>query len=168
MTRCPICGIIHLAFAGVAHLVERDLAKVEVASSSLVARSKKKTPSVRMVFSFWNAAGRTELAASTCAKRVKSRGKGRVPANGSAIRGMPGASRASSPAPKKKHHPLGWCFLFGKSLSKMNRTRIAKIRLQEGNNCDTLNKNSVRSEVVCCGFNSAKYSRNSVALLQGY
>ena len=29
-------------FAGVAHLVERDLAKVEVASSSLVARSKKK------------------------------------------------------------------------------------------------------------------------------
>ena len=31
------------AFAGVAHLVERDLAKVEVASSSLVARSKKNT-----------------------------------------------------------------------------------------------------------------------------
>ena len=29
--------------AGVAHLVERDLAKVEVASSSLVARSKKNT-----------------------------------------------------------------------------------------------------------------------------
>ena len=27
--------------AGVAHLVERDLAKVEVASSSLVARSKQ-------------------------------------------------------------------------------------------------------------------------------
>ena len=68
----PICGIIHLAFAGVAHLVERDLAKVEVASSSLVARSKKKTPSVRMVFSFWNVAGRLEIAASTCAKRVKA------------------------------------------------------------------------------------------------
>ena len=33
--------IINLAFAGVAHLVERDLAKVEVASSSLVARSRK-------------------------------------------------------------------------------------------------------------------------------
>ena len=31
-----------LAFAGVAHLVERDLAKVEVASSSLVARSKQR------------------------------------------------------------------------------------------------------------------------------
>ena len=100
LTRYPICGIMHLAFAGVAHLVERDLAKVEVASSSLVARSKKETPSVRMVFSFWNVVGRPELAASTGAKRVKSRGKGRVPANGSAIRGMPGASRASSPAPK--------------------------------------------------------------------
>ena len=84
-------GIIYLAFAGVAHLVERDLAKVEVASSSLVARSKKNTPSDRMGYSFWNAAGRLELAASTGAKRVKSRGEGRAPANGSAIRGMPGS-----------------------------------------------------------------------------
>ena len=32
-----------MPFAGVAHLVERDLAKVEVASSSLVARSKNTT-----------------------------------------------------------------------------------------------------------------------------
>ena len=111
MTRYPICGIIHLAFAGVAHLVERDLAKVEVASSSLVARSKKKTPSVRMVFSFWNVAGRTELAASTCAKRVKSRGKGRVPANGSAIRGMPGASSSLVARSKKERHPHG-CLSF--------------------------------------------------------
>ena len=37
-----------MPFAGVAHLVERDLAKVEVASSSLVARSK--TPPDRVVF----------------------------------------------------------------------------------------------------------------------
>lgn len=41
MTNPKNAGIINLAFAGVAHLVERDLAKVEVASSSLVARSKK-------------------------------------------------------------------------------------------------------------------------------
>ena len=54
LTNRRLYAIINLAFAGVAHLVERDLAKVEVASSSLVARSKKKTPSVRMVFSFWN------------------------------------------------------------------------------------------------------------------
>ena len=46
--------------AGVAHLVERDLAKVEVASSSLVARSKK------------------------------------------------------------KHHPSGWCFLFGMPRAGLN------------------------------------------------
>ena len=41
LTNTAMRGIIYLAFAGVAHLVERDLAKVEVASSSLVARSKK-------------------------------------------------------------------------------------------------------------------------------
>ena len=41
MTNPGFAGIINLAFAGVAHLVERDLAKVEVASSSLVARSRK-------------------------------------------------------------------------------------------------------------------------------
>ena len=41
MTNPGFVGIINLAFAGVAHLVERDLAKVEVASSSLVARSKQ-------------------------------------------------------------------------------------------------------------------------------
>ena len=46
--------------AGVAHLVERDLAKVEVASSSLVARSRK------------------------------------------------------------KHHPSGWCFLFGMPRAALN------------------------------------------------
>ena len=91
LTNAARRGIIYLAFAGVAHLVERDLAKVEVASSSLVARSKKNTPSDRMGYSFWNAAGRMGHAASTSAKRVKSRGEGRAPANGSAIRGMPGS-----------------------------------------------------------------------------
>ena len=54
MTNAAMRGIIYLVFAGVAHLVERDLAKVEVASSSLVARSKKNTPSDRMGYSFWN------------------------------------------------------------------------------------------------------------------
>ena len=42
MTNPGFAGIINLTFAGVAHLVERDLAKVEVASSSLVARSKQR------------------------------------------------------------------------------------------------------------------------------
>ena len=60
LTSSVFSATIHLAFAGVAHLVERDLAKVEVASSSLVARSKK------------------------------------------------------------KHHPSGWCFLFGMSRAGLN------------------------------------------------
>ena len=38
--------IISHVLAGVAHLVERHLAKVEVASSSLVTRSMKKNPFV--------------------------------------------------------------------------------------------------------------------------
>ena len=77
-------------FAGVAHLVERDLAKVEVASSSLVARSK--TPSCWMGFSFLKmhrSAG--EPAASTCAERVKSRGEAGFLRMATAIRGMPGS-----------------------------------------------------------------------------
>ena len=45
-----ICAVIS---AAVAHLVERHLAKVEVASSSLVSRSKKKNLSMTG-FSFWN------------------------------------------------------------------------------------------------------------------
>ena len=40
MTRCDSSDRIHLVLAGIAHLVERHLAKVEVASSSLVARSR--------------------------------------------------------------------------------------------------------------------------------
>ena len=51
LTTDPACGIIidvagsntpgrHMEYAAVAHLVERHLAKVEVASSSLVGRSK--------------------------------------------------------------------------------------------------------------------------------
>ena len=56
---------------------------------------QKETPSVRMVFSFWNVAGRLELAASTGAKRVESRGPAGLLRMATAIRGMPVASRAS-------------------------------------------------------------------------
>ena len=55
--------------AGVAHLVERDLAKVEVASSSLVARSKKKHhPSGWCFFRLSRAEARkgTSAARKTC------------------------------------------------------------------------------------------------------
>ena len=50
----PIGGImLHIceAPAGVAHLVERHLAKVEVASSSLVFRSKRENRSSLLLFS---------------------------------------------------------------------------------------------------------------------
>ena len=46
-----ICAVIS---AAVAHLVERHLAKVEVASSSLVSRSKKKAPVIDRCFLFGN------------------------------------------------------------------------------------------------------------------
>ena len=40
MTETSVLAIITTVLAGLAHLVERHLAKVEVASSSLVARSR--------------------------------------------------------------------------------------------------------------------------------
>ncbi len=102
--------IIYLAFAGVAHLVERDLAKVEVASSSLVARSRK-APSEKMVLSFFCRQPR-ELAASTCAQRVKSY----EVRQGSREWLLPfvGCREASSSlaARSKEHHLRRWCFLF--------------------------------------------------------
>ena len=44
--KSKIGAIIPMFDAGVAHLVERHLAKVEVASSSLVTRSNKKTDAI--------------------------------------------------------------------------------------------------------------------------
>ena len=42
LDKSDLCGrILNVPCAGIAHPVERHLAKVEVASSSLVARSKK-------------------------------------------------------------------------------------------------------------------------------
>ena len=70
LTNAAMRGIIYLAFAGVAHLVERDLAKVEVASSSLVARSKKKHHPPGWCFLFgmpragWNTLPRPARSAS--------------------------------------------------------------------------------------------------------
>ena len=50
------------------------LAMCRGADNKACGQSQKETPSVRMVFSFWNVAGRREHAASTGAERVKSRG----------------------------------------------------------------------------------------------
>ena len=54
MTNAKPSGIITNVDAGIAHLVERHLAKVEVASSSLVARSSSQvTQSGGLFFCFW-------------------------------------------------------------------------------------------------------------------
>ena len=58
-----------MSVAGVAHPVERHLAKVEVASSSLVTRSiKKKDHTFVWSFFFMERVTRLELATSTLAR----------------------------------------------------------------------------------------------------
>ncbi len=81
---------------------------------------QKETPSVRMVFSFWNAAGRFELTASTCAKRVKSRGEAGFLRMAMPFAGCREASSSLVARSKKKHHPSGWCFLFGMPRAGLN------------------------------------------------
>ena len=49
-----------MSVAGVAHLVERHLAKVEVASSSLVARSKEQIRKYLLFFCAFSQARRME------------------------------------------------------------------------------------------------------------
>ena len=96
--------------AGVAHLVERDLAKVEVASSSLVARSKKKPHPNRMVFFFCiYRPGRGSNRAR--AKREKhAGGMFWCPRACGGPAGPPASLVARS---KMKHHPNRVVFLFG-------------------------------------------------------
>ena len=66
-------GIVTNVDAGIAHLVERHLAKVEVASSSLVARSSSQvTQSGDLFFCFLVQA--QERAASTVKRADKARG----------------------------------------------------------------------------------------------
>ena len=111
MTSSVFSAIICLAFAGVAHLVERDLAKVEVASSSLVARSKKKHHPSGWCFLFeMPRAGLNLLprpARSALNQEVRQ---------GSCewlCHSWDAGSESSLVArSKKKHHPSGWCFLF--------------------------------------------------------
>ena len=87
--------------AGVAHLVERDLAKVEVASSSLVARSKKKHHPNRVVFFCIYRPGRGSNRAR--AKREKhAGGMFWCPRACGGPAGPPASLVARS---KKKHHP---------------------------------------------------------------
>ena len=110
---------IHLAFAGVAHLVERDLAKVEVASSSLVARSKKKHHPSGWCFLF----GMSRAGLNSLPRPARSALNQEV-RQGSCewlCHSWDAGSESSLVArSKKKHHPSGWCFLFGMSRAGLN------------------------------------------------
>ena len=67
---------------------------------------KRKSHPTGWDFLFWNeTAGRLELAASTCAKRVKSRGEAGLLRMARAIRGMPG-SEFEPRRPLQKEYPI--------------------------------------------------------------
>ena len=92
MTRKRSFVTIHLVLAGIAHLVERHLAKVEVASSSLVARSKRKSPSDRMGISFCAEAPVNSLPPPEAREaRNKIRGEAGFLLMAGGISGMPGS-----------------------------------------------------------------------------
>ena len=180
LTSSVFSATIHLAFAGVAHLVERDLAKVEVASSSLVARSKKKHHPSGWCFLFempraglnslprparsalnqevrqgscewlchsWDAGSESSLVARSkkerhphgclsfleqhfCYAKVVACGRVIEREWGNPQRFPPHTppslryARVRTTKPegnhKKKHHPSGWCFLFGMPRAVLN------------------------------------------------
>ena len=109
LTNAAMRGIIYLAFAGVAHLVERDLAKVEVASSSLVARSRKKHHPSGWCFLF----GMPRAGLNSLPRPARSALNQEV-RQGSCewlCHSWDAGSESSLVArSKKKHHPSGWCF----------------------------------------------------------
>ena len=96
--------------AGVAHLVERDLAKVEVASSSLVARSKKERhPHGCLSFLEQHFC----YAKVTACGRVIEREWGnpsKVPPSHSPFLAVGGSADNKTCGQSQKHHPIGWCF----------------------------------------------------------
>ena len=95
--------------AGVAHLVERDLAKVEVASSSLVARSKKKHhPSGWCFFR----SSRAEARNGTSAARKTCRWHVLVPV----CVWRPGRAASEPRRPLQKKDTRRGVFLFGAAL----------------------------------------------------
>ena len=85
-------------------------------------QSQKETPSDRMVFSFWS---------STFAAQNRSPAGGRSNASGGTRQRFPPHTppslryarvRTTKPEGnhRKKHHPSGWCFLFGMSRAGLN------------------------------------------------
>ena len=98
-----------IKYAAVAHLVERHLAKVEVASSSLVSRSKSKGTDVIRCFSFI----RSTLASSTFVKSEVG-----VPVKACGFCGVWMRVRASSAAPNQKSTDVFGAFCFTQTASR--------------------------------------------------
>ena len=96
-------------YAAVAHLVERHLAKVEVASSSLVSRSKSKDTDVIRCFSFIR-------STRTSATFVKS--EVGVPVKACGFCGVWMRVRASSAAPNQKSTDVFGAFCFTQTASR--------------------------------------------------
>ena len=92
------CGNIHHADAAIAHLVERHLAKVEVASSSLVGRSTKPI-AYAVGFFLYISAGMVELADTLDlgSSGKPCRFKSCCPHQKRASEGMPSFGAAASP-----------------------------------------------------------------------
>ena len=90
-----------------------------------VSKHKNKTPSEGMGFCFWNAAGRFELTASTCAKRVKFRGEAGFLRMAMPFAGCREASSSLVARSKKIRPPFGWSYFFGAAilLRKIGRLR---------------------------------------------
>ena len=98
LTRRRSFVTIRLVLAGIAHLVERHLAKVEVASSSLVARSKSL---IRKDGAFLQQAAANSLPPPACEARCEIRGEaGFQQMAGGRRRDAGKRVRASLPAPK--------------------------------------------------------------------
>ena len=93
--------------AGVAHLVERDLAKVEVASSSLVARSKKET-TIRQDSGFFFCQVGQRLERARAQREKHAGGMFWCPC----ACGGPAGPPASLVARSKKHHPSRVVFFY--------------------------------------------------------
>ena len=119
--------------AGVAHLVERDLAKVEVASSSLVARSKKKPHPSGWCFLF----GMSRAGLNSLPRPARSALNQEV-RQGSCewlCHSWDAGSESSLVARSKKiRPPFGWSYFFGAAilLRKGGRLRAGD-RTRAGN-----------------------------------
>ena len=109
LTTCPTSARITPVAASVAHLVERHLAKVEVASSSLVTRSKKKgLPIGSPFFLGFSRQRRLSPFGLKCSAEV----------NSACAEVLPAAKRSYGAKAPPARRPVGWFPLYLFDISK--------------------------------------------------